>query len=275
MCMSLMELRYVFEDSYENFKVKNVAVGKDFLIMAGPCSVENREQLFDTAKIVISNGANIIRGGAFKPRTSPYSFQGLGEEALKLLKEVGDMYNIPIVSEIVDVRDIDLMSKYVDILQVGARNMQNFSLLKELGKIDKPILLKNGISSTLEEWLGSAEYILSGGNSKVILCERGIRTTETSTRNTLDLSIVCSIKRISKLPIIVDVSHGTGNRELSMDMSSVSVLTGADGLMFEVHNNPSLAWSDGNQSLNEYEFSEAMVNVRKVRDFYVKEYRGI
>ena len=222
-------------------------------IMAGPCSVETEEQINYVAQRVKEAGATFLRGGAFKPRTSPYSFQGLKSQGLDLLKGARKVTGLPIVTEIMRVSHIDMFES-VDIIQVGARNMQNFELLKELGKIDKPILLKRGLSSTIEEWLMSAEYIMAGGNNKVILCERGIRTYETATRNTLDLSAVPVIKKKSHLPVIVDPSHATGKSSLVEQMSLAAVAAGADGLMIEVHNDPKHALSDGAQSLTPEQF---------------------
>ncbi|MBA7681833.1 Phospho-2-dehydro-3-deoxyheptonate aldolase [subsurface metagenome] len=224
--------------------------GGSFTIIAGPCSVEGRKQLFKTANIIRESGVRILRGGAFKPRTSPYSFQGLGEEGLKLLKEARDAYGLYIISEVVSPADVELVSPYVDIFQIGARNMQNFTLLKEIGNIQKPVLLKRGMSATISEFLLSAEYILSNGNERVILCERGIRTFETTTRNTLDLSAVPILKEETHLPVFVDPSHGTGNRKLVLPMSKAAMVSGADGVMVEVHFQPDSAMSDGNQSLD-------------------------
>lgn len=224
--------------------------GGPFTIIAGPCSVEGRKQLFKTANIIKESGVKILRGGAFKPRTSPYSFQGLGEEGLKLLKEAKEAYGLYIISEVISPADVELVAAYVDILQIGARNMQNFTLLKEIGKISKPVFLKRGISATINEFLLSAEYILSHGNTQVILCERGIRTFETTTRNTLDLSAVPILKEETHLPVFVDPSHGTGNRRLVLPMSKAAMVAGADGVMIEVHFQPDSAMSDGNQSLD-------------------------
>lgn len=246
-------------------RVGKVGVGEDFTVIAGPCSVENEEQLIDTAWKVKDAGADMLRGGVFKPRTSPYSFQGLGLRGLKLLQKARDETGLPIVTEVLDPRDVVWVSEYADILQVGARNSQNFSLLKELGKIDKPVLLKRGMYSTIEEWLNSAEYILSGGNSKVILCERGIRTFETYTRNTLDLSAVPSIKELAHLPVIVDPSHGTGKASLIEPMSLASAACGADGLIIEVHRNPAEALSDKEQALTPEQFTTLMARVRSLR----------
>lgn len=235
--------------------------GSQFIVIAGPCSVESRAQLLETAMAVKKAGATILRGGAFKPRTSPYDFQGLEEEGLKLLAETRDKTSLKICTEILTTEQVDLVAEYADVLQVGARNMQNFALLKKVGMTRKPILLKRGISATVKEFLMSAEYILSGGNDKVILCERGIRTFETMTRNTLDLSAVPLLKELSHLPIMVDPSHGTGKRSLIAAMAKSSVAAGADGLMIEVHPNPEEAWSDGPQSLNFAEFEEVMAGV--------------
>ena len=242
-------------------KAENVTLGNGSLqIIAGPCSVESEEQILKTAHAVKEAGATMLRGGAFKPRTSPYSFQGLREEGIKLLLKAKAETGLPIVTEIMSHSDIDLFSD-IDVIQVGARNMQNFELLKALGKTDKPILLKRGLSATLEETLMSAEYIMSEGNEKVILCERGIRTFETYTRNTLDLSCVPAIKSLSHLPIIVDPSHGTGRIECIGPMAFASVAAGADGLMIEVHPNPDEALSDGDQSLTPDQYCEVIDKV--------------
>ena len=239
--------------------VDGVKIGNDkIVVMAGPCAVENAEQLRESARAVSACGAKILRGGAFKPRTSPYDFQGLGEEGLKLLRQTADEFNMKVVTEIVESGDIDLVENYADILQVGARNMQNFTLLKALGKCKKPVMLKRGLSATIAEWLNAAEYILSGGNEKVIFCERGIRTYETYTRNTLDLSAVAAIKNLSHLPIVVDPSHGTGRRSLIAPMSKAAIAAGADGLIIEVHPHPEVALSDGNQSLTPTDFQSLM-----------------
>ncbi len=240
-------------------EVKGVKIGGGHVtMMAGPCSVESREQIMKTAESVKASGAQILRGGAFKPRTSPYSFQGLGEEGLKLLKEAGEKFNMPVITEVMEIDTFDMVESYADILQIGARNMSNFSLLKRAGKSNKPILLKRGMSSTIEEFLMSAEYILASGNSKVILCERGIRTFETMMRNTLDLASIPLIKELSHLPIIIDPSHGTGIRELVSPMSKAAVVIGGDGLMIEVHHKPEEALCDGPQSLNPESFSTLM-----------------
>lgn len=244
---------------------KGVEVGgNSVVVMAGPCSVESRSQLFTTAEAVSKAGARILRGGAFKPRTSPYSFQGLGEEALKLLREAGDSFGLLVISEVMEISQIALMLRYVDILQVGARNMQNFNLLRELGKVRKPVLLKRGIAATLEELLLSAEYIMAGGNYEVILCERGIRTFETYTRNTLDISAIPIIKKLSHLPMTADPSHGTGRRDKVAPMARAAVAAGADALLIEVHCDPERALSDGAQSLYPRQFSELMEQLRMI-----------
>ena len=240
-----------------------VAIGGQVVtVMAGPCSVESREQLFSTAEAVSKAGAKVLRGGAFKPRSSPYSFQGHGEEALKLLREAGDHFKLLIISEVMEISQIPLMLPYVDILQVGARNMQNFNLLRELGKVRKPVLLKRGIAATLEELLLSAEYIMAGGNYEVILCERGIRTFETYTRNTMDISAIPIVHKLSHLPITADPSHGTGRRDKVAPMARAAVAAGADALLIEVHCSPDQALSDGAQSLFPEQFSKLMDELR-------------
>jgi len=238
--------------------------GKEVIVMAGPCSVESREQLFTVAEQVRSAGARALRGGAFKPRTSPYSFQGLGLEALKLLREAGDKHNLLVVSEVMEISQIEQMIPYADILQVGARNMQNFNLLRELGKLKTPILLKRGIAATIEELLLSAEYIMAGGNYNIITCERGIRTFETYTRNTLDISAIPIVHKLSHLPIASDPSHGTGRRDKVAPMARASVAAGADSLLIEVHHNPDKALSDGAQSLYPQQFRELMDSLRMI-----------
>ncbi len=243
-------------------KVGKISIGGNKIaVMAGPCSIENKTMLENISKEIVGMGANMIRGGAFKPRSSPYAFQGLGKEGLLYLREVGDQLNIPVVSEIMAIGDIPLFEEYVDVIQIGARNMQNFSLLKELAHIKKPILLKRGISATVDEWLNSAEYLASKGNQKIMLCERGIRTFEKSTRFTLDLSSVPVIKKKSHLPIIVDPSHPMGERELVIPMARAAIAAGADGIMVEVHNNPDEALSDGAQSLYPKQFNELMKEI--------------
>jgi len=238
--------------------------GNDVVTMAGPCSVESREQIFTTAEIVAKAGARVLRGGAFKPRSSPYSFQGMGEDGLKLLREAGDKFALLVISEVMEISQIQPMLPYVDILQVGARNMQNFNLLRELGKVRKPVLLKRGISATFEELLLSAEYIMAGGNYEVILCERGIRTFETYTRNTMDISAIPIIKKLSHLPMTADPSHGTGRRDKVAPMARASVAAGADALLIEVHHDPEKALSDGAQSLRPEQFGELMDQLRMI-----------
>jgi 3-deoxy-7-phosphoheptulonate synthase len=236
--------------------------GEQVVVMAGPCSVESRDQLFTTAEIVSRAGAKVLRGGAFKPRSSPYSFQGMGEDGLKLLREAGDKYELLVISEVMEISQIELMMPYVDILQIGARNMQNFNLLRELGKIRKPVLLKRGIAATIEELLLSAEYVMSGGNYDVILCERGIRTFETYTRNTMDISAIPVSKKLSHLPITADPSHGTGRRDKVPPMARAAVAAGADALLIEVHHDPEKALSDGAQSLFPAQFEKLMQECR-------------
>lgn len=238
--------------------------GKGIVIIAGPCAVESNKQLFATARSVRASGAKILRGGAFKPRSSPYKFQGMGEEGLKLLKQVNIETGLPVVTEVMDTRQIDLVSEYTDILQVGSRNMHNYPLLKEVGMSKKPVLLKRGMMATIEEFLLAAEYILVQGNSNVILCERGIRTFETSTRNTLDLSAVPMLKQLTHLPVIVDPSHGTGIRWMVPAMAKAAVAAGADGLIMEVHYDPEKALCDGQQSLSLDEFEVLVTDLRKI-----------
>src|ERR1700742_1869778 len=241
-----------------------VVGGDEIVVMAGPCSVESREQIFTIADQVKSAGASFLRGGAFKPRSSPYSFQGMGLEGLKLLKEVGDRTGLLIVSEVMEISQIDLMLPYVDLFQVGARDMQNFNLLRELGMVRKPVLLKRGIAAPIEELLLSAEYILSGGNYEVILCERGIRTFETYTRNTMDISAIPVVKSLSHLPMVGDPSHGTGRRDKVAPMARAAVAAGADALLIEVHHDPEHALSDGAQSLYPEQFNELMGDLRMI-----------
>jgi len=238
--------------------------GEEVIVMAGPCSVESREQLFTVAELVAKAGARALRGGAFKPRSSPYSFQGLGIEALKLLREAGDKFNLLVISEVMEISQIPQMLPYIDIFQVGARNMQNFNLLRELGKVNKPALLKRGIAATIEELLLSAEYIMSGGNYDVILCERGIRTFETYTRNTLDVCAIPVIHKLSHLPMASDPSHGTGLRDKVAPMARASIAAGADVLLIEVHHDPDKALSDGAQSLYPQQFHELMDTLRMI-----------
>ena len=238
--------------------------GKEIVVMAGPCSVESIDQLREAAKAVKAGGAKFLRGGAFKPRTSPYDFQGLEEEGLKMLRQVADEEGLKVVTEIVDKDDLELVGKYADVYQVGARNMQNFQLLKALGKVKKPVMLKRGLSATISEWLNAAEYIMAGGNEQVILCERGIRTYETFTRNTLDLSAVAAVKELSHLPIIVDPSHGTGRWQMVQPMARAAVAAGCDGLIIEVHPHPEVALSDGDQSLTPKNFKRLMEDLGKI-----------
>jgi len=248
-------------------QVGEITIGQDLVVMAGPCAVESEEQLMQTAAAVKAAGANILRGGAFKPRTSPYDFHGLGLQALKLLEKARTAYGLPIITEVLDSRDVTWIGEYVDILQIGARNMQNFALLKEVGKSRKPVLLKRGMHSTLKEWLNCAEYILSEGNPQVILCERGIRTFETYTRNTLDLSIVPAVHELTHLPIIVDPSHATGRVSLIKSMALAAVTAGADGLLIEVHYRPETALSDRDQQLNLPQFADLMQAVLRLKNF--------
>jgi 3-deoxy-7-phosphoheptulonate synthase len=246
-------------------KIKSIEIGGERVIsMAGPCSIESAEQINREADLVAEAGAQVIRGGAFKPRSSPYSFQGMGEEGLKLIREAADRNGLLVISEVMDKAQLHMMCGYVDILQIGARNMQNFTLLTDVGKARKPVLLKRGIAATIEELLLSAEYIMSGGNYEVILCERGIRTFETSTRNTMDLSAIPVVKKLSHLPIVADPSHGTGKREHVLPMARAAVAAGADGLLVEVHHDPDHALSDGAQSLKPEQFSELMKQLRLI-----------
>jgi len=238
--------------------------GSEIVVIAGPCAVESREQLFETARAVKAGGARILRGGAFKPRSSPYNFQGLGEEGLKLLSLIRKETGLPVVTEVMDTRQVELVAGYADMIQIGSRNMQNYPLLKEVGMCRKPVLLKRGMMATIEEYLLAAEYILNQGNEQVILCERGIRTFETSTRNTLDLSAVPMLKRLSHLPVIVDPSHGTGLRWMVPAMAKAAVAVGADGLIMEVHYKPEEAICDGYQSLNLDEFAQLMADLKKI-----------
>jgi 3-deoxy-7-phosphoheptulonate synthase len=236
--------------------------GDEVVVMAGPCSAENEEQVEAAAVAVKRAGAKVLRGGAFKPRSSPYSFKGLGEEGLRLLRGAADRHNLKLVSEVMDISQLELIQRYADILQVGARNMQNFTLLRELGHARTPVLLKRGISATIEEWLLSAEYILAGGNTNVMLCERGIRTFESYTRNTLDISAIPVVRKLSHLPILVDPSHGTGLRDKVAPMARAAVAAGADGLLIEVHHDPDHALSDGAQSLFPAQFDRLMAELR-------------
>ncbi|MBU0532822.1 3-deoxy-7-phosphoheptulonate synthase [Candidatus Micrarchaeota archaeon] len=248
-------------------RVGDVKVGEGFVVIAGPCSVESEEQTLETAHAVKEAGADMLRGGAFKPRSSPYSFQGLGLKGLKILEKAREETGLPVVTEVVDSKDVQWVCEYADVLQIGTRNMQNFALLKEVGKANRPVLLKRGMYSTIEEWLNSAEYILNEGNPDVILCERGIRTHETYTRNTLDLSAVPAVKELTHLPIITDPSHGTGRLSLIPPMSMASVACEADGMIVEVHRNPPEALSDKDQSLTPKQFADMMEKVRALQKF--------
>ena len=246
-------------------QVGDVSIGEEKLaVIAGPCSVESREQMLEVARSVKASGAAMIRGGAFKPRTLPYSFQGLGVEGLKILAEAREETGLPVVTEVMSPEDVGIVEEYANILQIGARNMQNYPLLKRVGEASKPVLLKRGLSSTVEEWLSAAEYVLAGGNEEVILCERGIRTYQKLTRFTLDLSVVPLLKEVSSLPVVVDPSHGTGVRSLVSPMAKAAVAAGADGLLIEVHPNPEEAKSDGAQSLRPKEFRELMIGLDPV-----------
>src|SRR6476661_5150947 len=252
------------EGTVVKFK-RGVSIGGDeVVLMAGPCSIESRDQIFAVAESVARSGAKFLRGGAFKPRSSPYSFQGMGEDGLKLMREAADQFGMLVVSEVMEISQIPLMLPYVDLLQVGARNMQNFNLLRELGKVRKPVLLKRGIAATIEELLLSAEYIMSGGNYDVALCERGIRTFETYTRNTMDISAIPIIHKLSHLPMTADPSHGTGRRDKVAPMARASVAAGADALLIEVHCTPDKAWSDGAQSLFPDQFAKLMDELRMI-----------
>lgn len=244
---------------------KTVFIGEGYCtVMAGPCAVENEEEYLALADALAASGTHILRGGLFKPRTSPYSFKGLGIDGLNILAAAREATGLPVITEIMDVRDLELLYSRVDILQVGSRNMQNFSLLEELGKINKPVMLKRGLAATIEEWLLAAEYILNGGNDKVILCERGIRTFEAYTRNTVDISAIPVIKDLSHLPIIVDPSHATGNWKIVAPVARAAIAAGADGIMVEVHQNPDLALSDGMQSLTPGNFKNMLADITKL-----------
>jgi 3-deoxy-7-phosphoheptulonate synthase len=258
------------DDKQTIVTVDSVKIGEDFVVIAGPCSVESEEQTIRTAQKVKEAGAHMLRGGAFKPRTSPYDFQGLGLKGLKILEKAKRETGLPVVTEVNDPRDVSWVCEYADVLQIGTRNMQNFSLLKEVGKVEKPVLLKRGMYSTLKEWLNCAEYVLAAGNPNVILCERGIRTFETYTRNTLDLSIVPSVKEMSHLPIIVDPSHGTGRLSLIEPMSLAAMAAGADGVMIEVHHNPCEALCDKDQAMPPDMFANLMKKL-EVLNSYMKE----
>ena len=253
------------EDTVIQFPGTNASIGgADLAIVAGPCSVESREQAFEIAEQVASAGAQFFRGGAYKPRTSPYAFQGLGLEALGIMAEIRERYGLRIITEAIDSETLELVAEWADVIQIGARNMQNFSLLKKAGKLRKPVLLKRGLSATLDEFLMSAEYIMSEGNYQVILCERGVRTFADHTRNTLDLSIVPAVQRLSHLPILVDPSHGTGKRDSVLPMARAAVATGCDGILVEVHNHPEKALSDGPQSIYPDQFVRMMDEIEKI-----------
>ena len=261
-----------FKLTSRDFQAKNTLIkirkhtigGKKIHVIAGPCAVESKASLLNIAKEVKKSGATFIRGGAFKPRTSPYSFQGLGEKGLKLLAKTREETGLPVVTELMDPRDIDVILKYADVIQIGTRNMQNFRLLQEVGECNKPVLLKRGLAATIKDLLMAAEYILSRGNNKVILCERGIRTFETATRNTLDLSAIPVLKKLTHLPVIVDPSHGVGKWDLVAPMAKASIAAGADGLMIEVHTNPEEALSDGEQSLKPAKFKTLMKELKTI-----------
>jgi len=254
-----------FRKENTEISVRGVLIGgKRIPVMAGPCAVESKTVLMSIAEKVKAGGAAFLRGGAYKPRTSPYSFQGLGEEGLKYLAETREKTGLPVITEIMDPRDLDVIVEYSDIIQIGARNMQNFRLLLEVGSAQKPVLLKRGLSSTIKEWLMSAEYIMSRGNHQVMLCERGIRTFETATRNTLDLSAVPVLKQLTHLPVVVDPSHGVGKRDLVAPMTKAAVAAGADALIIEVHTNPEEAASDGEQSLKPDEFAKLMQELKPI-----------
>jgi 3-deoxy-7-phosphoheptulonate synthase len=264
-CVVPMKTNKVKKAERLQVKVRGVEIGgPEVIIIGGPCAVESMEQLAETAISVAKSGARILRGGAFKPRSSPYSFQGLGEEGLKMLRDISLETGLPVVTEVMDTRQIEVVSKYADMLQVGSRNMQNYPLLKEVGMTRKPVLLKRGMMATIEEFLLAAEYILSQGNDQVVLCERGIRTFETSTRNTLDLSAIPMLKHLSHLPVIVDPSHGTGLRWMVPAIAKAAVAAGADGLIMEVHCKPEEALCDGQQSLNLPEFAQLVKDMKKV-----------
>lgn len=263
----------IFKPEDTVIEVNGEKFGGDYLgIIAGPCTVESKEQINAITQILSEMGVKVLRGGAFKPRTSPYAFQGMGEDGLKLLRDAANKYNMAVTSEIMEISQIPMFEKYVDIFQVGARNMQNFNLLKELGHVNKPIMLKRGLSATIEEWLMSAEYIMSGGNRDVILCERGIRTFERVTRNTLDLSAIPVIKKLSHLPVIIDPSHGTGLRDKVAPMSRAAVAAGCDGLIIEVHHDPDNALCDGAQSLLPEQFQELYADIKQIAPIVKKKY---
>lgn len=265
-----------FKNEDTIIEIKGHKIGGGHLtVMAGPCSIESKEQIMKTAEEVAASGASVLRGGAFKPRTSPYDFQGLGEEGLKYLQEAGEKYGLLTITEVMDEDQIELAVKYVDILQVGTRNMQNFSLLKKLGKAKKPVFLKRGFSASYQDFLMAAEYIVANGNPHVILCERGIRTFETYTRNTLDLAAVPILKKLSHLPVIADPSHGTGIRELISPMSRASIAAGADGLMIEVHPNPDESLSDAKQTISFTTFANIMHDIKNIFQLLTASQKGV
>ena len=271
----IMRFSREFKPANTVVKVNNVKIGgKFFAIAAGPCAIESPEQYIETAKIVKEAGANIIRGSVFKPRTSPYSFQGLGREGLKLIKDLGEDLEIATITEVMDPRDIKITANHVDIIQIGSRNMQNYDLLKEAAKTDVPILLKRGLSATIDEWLYAAEYLMVEGNENIILCERGIRTFTTTTRNTLDLSVIPLLKLRTHLPIIVDPSHATGNRDLIVPVSKAAIVSNADGILIEVHNNPDSAKCDGAQSLPPKMFFELIEQIKPILEIEKKVVTG-
>ncbi len=259
-----MGLKHVIEKRKKGIKIGDIEIEKGFTVVAGPCAVESKNQLLETALFVKANGAHLLRAMVFKPRSSPYSFQGLGIEGLKVVKEVREEVNMPVVIEVLDPRDVEQVDEVADVIQVGARNMQNFTLLKEVGRTHKPVILKRGLSATIEEWLNAAEYIMSEGNLEVILCERGIRTFVTETRFTLDLASVPIVKKLSDLPVIVDPSHAAGSRDLVKPLSKASKAIGSDGLMVEVHPDPEHALSDNKQQLTFDMFKELMLELNKL-----------
>ncbi|AFH49001.1 3-deoxy-7-phosphoheptulonate synthase [Ignavibacterium album JCM 16511] len=262
-----------FKDEKTIIKVNDIEIGGDeIIIIAGPCAVENENQIMKLAEVVKNNGAKILRGGAFKPRTSPYSFQGLGEEGLKLLRQAGDSFGLSVITEIIELSHFELIEKYTDIFQVGSRNMYNYPLLKILGTSRKPVMLKRGMSATIDEWLMSAEYILSGGNPNVILCERGIRTFDTSLRNTFDISAIVSVKDKTHLPVCADPSHAIGYRDKIIPMARAAVAAGTDALMIEVHHDPDNALSDGPQALLPEQFSELMKQIKEIAKVIEKKF---
>jgi 3-deoxy-7-phosphoheptulonate synthase len=276
-----MEVKYMPVECTINLIVRNIIEigdirigGGELVVMAGPCAVETEELLYRTAEAVRREGAHILRGGAYKPRSSPKAFQGLGAPGLAMLRDAAKASGLAVITEVLDTRDVELVAEHADILQIGSRNMQNTALLKEVGKSQRPVMLKRGMSSTLEEWLLAAEYILDAGNPNVILCERGIRTFETATRNTLDLSAVSLIKELSGLPVVVDPSHSTGKRSLVAPMSRAAVAAGADGLIIEVHPEPENAACDGPQSLTPTEFGKLMTQVKRIREAILPNEEG-